>query len=114
MIIRSTRKTRFTVIPNELLEDSSLDWKDLGMLVYLLSKPDNWEISVEHLKKQRSMGRDAIYKCLDAIILAGYAKREKKRDGTVDWMIFDEKVKTRRRNKAKRKVSKIHKPGWLG
>lgn len=93
MIIRTTRKNRFTVIPNDLLEDHALDWKDLGLLVYLLSKPDNWEISVDHLRKQRSMGRDAIYKCLDAIISAGYARRKKQSDGTVDWMIFDEKIK---------------------
>jgi hypothetical protein len=92
MIIRTSRKNRFTVIPNDLLEDPSLDWKDLGLLVYLLSKPDNWEISVEHLKKQRKMGRDAIYKCLDAIIDAGYARREKQRDGTIDWFIFDDKL----------------------
>jgi hypothetical protein len=91
MIIRTSRKNRFTVIPNDLLEDPSLDWKDLGLLVYLLSKPDNWEISVEHLKKQRKLGRDGIYKCLDAIIAAGYARREKKKDGSVDWYIFDDK-----------------------
>jgi hypothetical protein len=92
MIIRASRKNRFTVIPNDLIEDPALDWKDLGLLVYLLSKPDNWEISVEHLRKQRKMGRDAIYKCLDAIIDAGYARREKQRDGTIDWFIFDDKL----------------------
>jgi hypothetical protein len=92
MIIRTSRKNRFTHIPNDLIEDPSLDWKDLGLLVFLLSKPDNWEISVEHLKKQRKLGRDGIYKCLDTLIFAGYAIREKNKDGTVDWYIFDEKT----------------------
>jgi hypothetical protein len=119
MIIRTSRKNRFTVIPNDLLEDPSLDWKDLGLLVYLLSKPDNWEISVEHLKKQRKLGRDGIYKCLDAIIAAGYARREKKKDGSVDWYIFDDKenaknnanpvIKPNPENPEKAKQSQIRK-----
>jgi hypothetical protein len=92
MIIRTSRKNRYTHIPNDLIEDPALDWKELGLMVFLLSKPDNWEISVEHLRKQRKLGRDGIYKCLDAIIEAGYAIREKNKDGSVDWYIFDEKT----------------------
>jgi hypothetical protein len=99
MIIRSGRKIKFTIISNEVLEDSELDWKDLGLLCYLLSKPDNWKISVEHLCKQRKLGRDGLYNCLNTIIAAGYAARSKQKDGTVIWAIFDEK-QTSKQDKA--------------
>jgi hypothetical protein len=107
MIIRTARKHRFTVISNDLIEDSDLDWKDLGVLVYLLSKPDDWQISVEHLKKQKKLGRDGVYKCLEAIINAGYARREKNKDGTVSWFVFDEKQKPNPEKPEKAKDSQI-------
>ena len=43
MIIRAARPHQnYTVVHNELIEDSQLTWKARGILVYLLSKPDHW------------------------------------------------------------------------
>ena len=108
MIVRTARRNRYTVICNNLIEDPDLDWKDLGLLVYLLSKPDDWQISVEHLKKQKKLGRDGIYKCLDAIINAGYARREKHSDGSVYWYIFEEKQTEEKPNPEKPEKATDH------
>ena len=91
MIIRSNRKTRFTIISNDLIEDSALDWKALGMLIYLLSKPDTWEISVAHLVKERKTGRDGVYAILKSLVDAGYASKKPRPEGGWDWIVYDEK-----------------------
>ncbi|WP_341232402.1 hypothetical protein [uncultured Methylophaga sp.] len=90
MIIRSKRSSRFTVINNGILEDKTIDWKDLGLLVYLLSKPDDWEVSVRQLIKLRKSGEDAIRNSLKQLRLSGYVVMKRQGSGDVDWLIFDE------------------------
>lgn len=90
MIIRQPRTSHYTIIPNALLEDPALDWKDIGLVVYLISKPDSWKISVEHLANQKKTGRDGIYRILNTLISCGYAKRVKRGSGSMDYFIFDE------------------------
>jgi hypothetical protein len=91
MIVRTNRKNRFTVINNDLIEDPSIDWKDLGMLVYLLSKPDNWEISTAHLMKERKTSRDGVYSILKNLCNAGYVSKKPKPEGGWLWFVYDEK-----------------------
>lgn len=90
-IVRASRKDTYTNIDNKLINDPALDWKDLGLLVFLLSKPDNWSINAEHLAKQRKLGKDGIYSGLKAICNAGYASKKPNPKGGWDWVISDEK-----------------------
>ena len=90
-IIRAARKETYTNIDNKLINDPALDWKDLGLLVYLLSKPDHWAVNAEHLAKQRNLGIKGIYTGLKAICTAGYASKKPNPKGGWDWMISDEK-----------------------
>jgi hypothetical protein len=72
------------------INDSSLDWKDLGLLVYLLSKPDGWQVNVEYLATIRKSGVKAIYSGMRAIGNAGYAvKKPNPKKGGWDWLVFD-------------------------
>lgn len=89
MIIRSIRTQKYTVIPNLIIEDKNLDWKELGLLVFLLSKPDEWEVSVHHLARQRKAGRDAVLNMLKALRDAGYVEMKRKAEGGVDYIIYD-------------------------
>jgi hypothetical protein len=88
-IIRTKRAENFTVVNNALIYDPLLDWRDLGLLIYLLSKPDEWEVSVAHLQKVRKSGRDAIYASLKTIIEAGYATRKPCTTGGWDYLVSD-------------------------
>jgi len=88
-IIRNKRTSNFTTIPNALVNDTRLRWNDLGLLVYLLSKPDTWSVRVDVLVKERSIGRDAVYGILKRLRDAGYAKLIRFADGTTEWSIFD-------------------------
>ena len=77
----SDARASWTLLPNVTLEDGSLSWDALGLLTYLLSKPDHWTISTAHLAKQRSAGRDKIRRLLGELEDAGYLTKEVKRDG---------------------------------
>lgn len=90
-IIRTKRFSHFTTIPNELINDSRLAWKELGLLVYLLSKPDTWSVRVDVLVKERQIGRDAVYMMLKKLREAGYAKLIKYSNGSTEWTILDKR-----------------------
>ncbi len=83
------RKPGFTVIDNQPINDSSLRWETLGLFTYLMSKPDGWEINVNHLwKLKRGAGRDKTYRMLKELETGGYFRQERLRrpDGTFDWV----------------------------
>lgn len=88
-IIRTKRTNNFTTVPNSLLNDARLRWNDLGLLVYLLSKPDTWAVRVDALVKERGIGRDSVYESLKRLREHGYAKLIKYSNGTTEWTIFD-------------------------
>ena len=85
-IIRSPRpESNFYVLDKSISEDETLSWAARGLLVFLLGKPDNWRISVEHLKRQtansaKPTGRDGIYSLLMELMNAGYIRRTPVRD----------------------------------
>ncbi|CAI0697249.1 Uncharacterised protein [Serratia fonticola] len=85
-IRRSPRPdTRFYTVNKDLSEDTRLSWAARGMLIFLLGKPDNWEVSVAHLIKQTEMsqrptGRDAVRGIIKELIEAGYMRAEGRRE----------------------------------
>jgi hypothetical protein len=87
MIVREPRHKRFTLIGNELLDDPRLGAKALGMLVYILSKPDNWKAQTSHLSARFHCGREAVLGALREIESAGYLTRRKFRNaqGLFEW-----------------------------
>lgn len=90
MIIRSKKPSEnYTIVSNALIENEKLDWKDLGMLIFLLSKPDHWQVSLTHLASQRKTGVDGIKSSIKALKEAGYIQIKRKANGKVDWMVFD-------------------------
>jgi len=62
------------------LNDDSLSWKAKGILSYLLSKPDDWQIFIEHLKTQSTDGRDSTRTGIHELINAGYVSKQDRRN----------------------------------
>jgi len=89
MIFRINRQNNFTHLSNEVINDSSIEWNDLGLLIYLLSKPEQWKVSVKHLSSVRKSGRDALYSSLKRLQKIGYARYTRHADGSTDWSIYD-------------------------
>jgi uncharacterized phage protein (TIGR02220 family) len=109
MIIRN-KSPRYTVIPNQLLEDERITWEAKGILAYLLSKPDAWELNASHLIGFGHAGREKIYRVLKELQDAGYASHNRKSDGRVEWEIRDtaqlEKPHAEKQHKANPRAEK--------
>ncbi len=94
-ILRHKHECEYTVVPNFLLRDKRLSLRDVGLLTFMLSLPENWEFSVAGLVETLGRdGRDAISKSLIAIEKAGYLTRERTRPaggriGPVVWTVSD-------------------------
>ena len=94
-IIRTKRRTNYTLIDNCVYKDGLLSFRAMGLLSYLLSKPDNWSICVPALIKvtegtAQKSGRDAVYAAIDELIAARFVIRSKRASGEMDYFIFDE------------------------
>ena len=50
MIVRSKRPEKhYTVLGNDIIRDQRLSWRARGILVYLLSMPENWRTTASWL-----------------------------------------------------------------
>jgi hypothetical protein len=95
MIIRRKVNSRFTVVPNEPINDEALTFEALGLLSYLLSRPDNWQVKLSQLRIRGGLGRDKAQKLMRQLIDAGYVVRRQDRSQTSkqfkDWeyIVYD-------------------------
>jgi hypothetical protein len=81
-IIRTShnKENPYVMLNKTPLEDPNLSWGAKGLWSYLISRPDNWNVEVAHLKKLykgKGGGEKAIYSYLNELIDAGYCEREK-------------------------------------
>lgn len=79
-IIRAPRRDRFVIMDQRAVEDERLSWAARGLLGYLLSRPDDWKVLVNDLRKRGDLGRDGIYKLLKQLRTVGYARYVRLRD----------------------------------
>lgn len=93
-IIKLQKRDRYVVINKKAIEDIRLTWGARGLLCYLLSKPDNWQINVKHLITQSDQGSNYVYARLKELQALGYAKkiavRESGKITQWDWVIYEE------------------------
>lgn len=77
MIIRRANRTTYTTLANEIVNDERLSYDALGLLTYLLSRPDDWEVNVDQLRTRKGLGKHKIYKIVGELQEAGYLKHER-------------------------------------
>lgn len=86
-IIRGPRpETNFYVLNKDISEDRRLSWAARGLLVYLLGKPDHWQVSVKALvnatsDSAKATKRDGVYALLRELEAAGYLTKDQGRSG---------------------------------
>lgn len=71
MIIRTRLVSNFTQIPNAVF-DCGLEADEVGILAWLLSLPNNWEVKRAHVAKRWNMGRERIARVFSNLIKAGW------------------------------------------
>ena len=80
-IIRSPRKeSNFTIVSNRVLRDERISYRARGILLDILSRPDNWRVSADALARSGKEGRDAILTALNELRQFGYIVTVKKQD----------------------------------
>jgi len=86
---RMVKNKRYFVAANEPFNDDDLTWEATGMIGYLLSKPDGWEVRTSDLiKRKKGSGRDRTQRIINELKTACYMRRfrEKGSDGRFKWV----------------------------
>ncbi|MGD1456963.1 hypothetical protein [Vibrio harveyi] len=94
-IRKAKRKSNFTQIPNETLQDVNLSFEARGVLGLLLSKPDDWVIHKSWIQKQGpKCGKDRLTRILKELEDRGYLQKDpvrgsKGRFEGMDWLLYE-------------------------
>lgn len=93
-IYRAPRpEANWTQIRNEIIHDQRITFKATAVLIFVLSKPDNWRTSTKHLATVKREGIDAIRTAMTELESAGYIKRRRYQDEGGKWqydtLVFD-------------------------
>ncbi len=93
-VFRVSKNRDFTVIANSVFKDRRLSAKAKGILVEMLSLPENWDYTLKGLTTLFSDGIDSIRQGIKELEGNGYIVRERKRDargrlGGMEYVIYE-------------------------
>lgn len=79
MIYRTikSKENPYSVIPNAIINNPDLSYKAKGILIYLISKPDQWKAREEDIVEHGKDGIDAVRTAIKELINAGYIIRQR-------------------------------------
>ncbi len=75
--VARNRENPYKTINTTFAQDARLTWGARGLMVYLLSKPDDWSVKTYDLIRQSPAGRDAVLRILKELEIFGYLKRRR-------------------------------------
>lgn len=117
-IIRAKRESKsFALVDKNFINDKRLSYKAKGILVYILSKPDDWKVVIRDLINNAADGKASIYAGLKELERYGYYVKEPVRDEDgrriLDWTsmvyevpVFDEKEEVEKEEVENQEVEK--------
>lgn len=100
-IFKAKVKNNFTTLVNNTVQDKNLTFEATGLLAFLLSLPDDWEIVKEWLMDQKQKcGRDKLTRMIKELETQGYVVKKIKQDEQgklkgYDWFVYPEPQITR-------------------
>ncbi|MDN6414947.1 conserved phage C-terminal domain-containing protein [Staphylococcus gallinarum] len=71
---------RFVTVHKDFIHDDNLSWKAKGILLYLLSRPDDWQVYETEIVKHSSDGLSGLKSGIKELEQVGYIQRNRKRD----------------------------------
>lgn len=73
--VMKNKENPYVMINKEFLSDENLSWKAKGLLAYILSLPDDWQLYESELVKHSSDGKDSLKSTIKELIERGYVVR---------------------------------------
>lgn len=70
----------FVTVHKSFIHDENLSWKAKGILLYLLSRPDDWQIYETELVRHSTDGLSGLKTGIKELEKVGYIQRTRKRD----------------------------------
>jgi len=98
-----SRDRCYTVVNNTFINDNQLDAREKGLLLVIMSKPDNWDMSVEGLRSFCADGTTSIRKGIQRLEEHGYLLRLNVRNargnfGSMPYVVFERPLPEEKRN----------------
>ncbi len=87
-IIRVVKRSHYMRVMNAVFLDSRLSWEARGLLGYLLSKPDNWQVRVRDIIVNGPARAKKVRRMLKELEKHGYLVRQRVQqpNGKLDWI----------------------------
>lgn len=97
--VQKNKNHPYTTIDNTSINDKRLTPKAKGILLYLISKPDNWYINLPNLVSAFAGGKWSIRSGIKELIKFGYiirsqARKENGRFSHYDYLVFEQPIKS--------------------
>ena len=70
----------YTQVHNNIIDNPDMSGKAKWILIYLLSKPENWSVYEKDISNHCTDGRDSIRSGIKELMDAGYIARQQQRD----------------------------------
>ena len=78
-VLKNKTQGNYTLVSQNIMRDQNLSLTERGMLLTLLSLPDNWHLTIRGLCQILPDGKERISKTLNSLIEKGYVTREQSR-----------------------------------
>jgi hypothetical protein len=93
-VIRVIKNKNYTTISNQLFKSKGISLKAKGLMGYLLSLPNDWNLSINGIVACSKEGRRAIGNIINELIAAGYIERNQVRKNGkfigYDYFVFEQ------------------------
>ena len=88
-IIKTPISSNFSILNNDIINDDILSIKAKSVLIYLLSKPKDWQLRISDIKNKLHIGSHSIRSALKNLMQAGYVCYQRLKTGHTIWTIYD-------------------------
>ena len=86
------KENPYVMLNKQFLQDENLSWKSKGILAYLLSLPDDWQIYETELEKHSTDGLSSLRSGLKELMENGYVNRIQNRNGKGQFVSYEYQV----------------------
>lgn len=85
--LNKDKRIPFTQVSNALINDPRLRLQDIGLFVFMWSKPNDYRFTASSIAGQVNNGRDAVKSSLKVLQATGWLSYQKHSDGTGTWTL---------------------------